>query len=91
MSRRSNVIHAAVASLVALGFAHPAGAQAQDPKAGATEKCYGVAKAGQNDCATAKHSCAALAKVDRDPDEWKFVPKGTCKKMGGRLEPPKKA
>ncbi len=90
MPRHSIAIHAAVASLVALGFTHAAGAQAPDPKAGATEKCYGVAKAGQNDCATAKHACATLAKVDRDPEEWKLVPKGTCQKMGGRLEAPKK-
>ncbi|MFO1316953.1 MAG: DUF2282 domain-containing protein [Burkholderiales bacterium] len=91
MPRHSNVVHAAVASLVALGLAHLAGAQTHDPKApGGTERCYGVAKAGQNDCGTSKHGCATLAKVDRDPEDWKLVPKGTCLKMGGKLEPPKK-
>ena len=54
------------------------------------EKCYGVAKAGQNDCGTAKHACAAQgAKVDKDPTEWKYVDKGTCETMGGKSAPPK--
>ena len=56
-----------------------------------TEKCYGVAKAGQNDCATKSgtHSCAGQAKKDMDPNEWKKVPAGTCAKMGGKTEAPK--
>jgi uncharacterized membrane protein len=55
-----------------------------------TEKCYGVAKAGQNDCGTAKHACAAQgAKMDNDPTEWKYVAKGTCEKMGGKMAAPK--
>jgi uncharacterized membrane protein len=54
---------------------------------GAKEKCFGVAKAGQNDCAstTGAHSCAGQAKKDNDPAEWKFVAKGSCEKMGGKL------
>ena len=49
------------------------------------EKCYGVAKAGQNDCGTAKHACAGYGrKVDNDPTEWKYVAKGTCEKIGGK-------
>ena len=82
----ASILQAAIASLLALGLATPA--PAQNPPA--TEKCYGVAKAGQNDCATAKHDCATLAKVDRDPVEWKLVAKGTCEKLGGKLEPAKK-
>lgn len=52
------------------------------------EKCYGVAKAGANDCAnaTGTHSCAGQAKTDNDPNEWKYVPKGTCVKDGGSLK-----
>ena len=49
----------------------------------------GVAKAGQNDCGTAKHSCAGLSKSDNDPAEWKYVAKGSCEKMGGKMTPPK--
>jgi uncharacterized membrane protein len=48
-----------------------------------------VAKAGQNDCATATHGCAGLAKADNEPAEWKNVPKGTCEKAGGKLAAPK--
>lgn len=56
-----------------------------------TEKCFGVAKAGQNDCATKSgtHSCAGQAKKDMDPNEWKKVPAGTCEKMGGKTDAPK--
>ena len=53
--------------------------------AGGKEKCYGVAKAGQNDCGNlaGTHSCAGQSKVDNDPGEWKLVAKGTCKDLGG--------
>lgn len=85
----SHTLRAAIASLLAFGIATPSLGQTPSPTA-ATEKCYGVAKAGQNDCATAKHGCATLAKVDRDPEEWKMVAKGTCEKLGGKLEPVKK-
>lgn len=54
---------------------------------GATEKCYGVAKAGQNDCAANGHGCSGQAKVDNDPAEWKDVPAGTCEELGGSKEP----
>lgn len=49
------------------------------------ERCYGIAKAGQNDCANlaGTHSCAGQAKVSDDPGEWKYVAKGTCKSMKG--------
>jgi uncharacterized membrane protein len=82
-------IEAALAGLVALGFATMVDAQPA-PQKGGTEKCFGVAKAGQNDCGTAKHACAAQgAKVDNDPNEWKYVAKGTCEKMGGKTAAPK--
>ena len=59
------------------------GAFAQDKAA--KEKCYGIAKAGENDCAnlSGSHSCAGQSKVDMAADEWKFVAKGTCKSMSG--------
>jgi uncharacterized membrane protein len=49
------------------------------------EKCFGIAKAGQNDCASISgvHSCAGQSKVDMDKGEWKYVAKGTCKEMKG--------
>ena len=56
-------------------------ASAEDGK----EKCFGVAMAGQNDCANlaGTHSCAGQSKVDNDKGEWKYVAAGTCKTMGG--------
>ena len=80
------ILHAAVASLLALGLAQPAAAQ--DAKGGEKEKCYGIAKAGQNDCGTAQHTCAGKAKKDNLPEEWKYVAKGTCEKLGGKSKAP---
>jgi uncharacterized membrane protein len=79
--KKSMILSAAVGSLFALGLTGTALA-ADEGK----EKCYGVAKAGQNDCAAKGHSCAGQAKTDNDPAEWKYVPKGTCEQMGGKLK-----
>jgi len=82
-------IHAAVAGLLALGFAaSTVTAQPATPQP-AKDKCYGVAKAGQNDCAAGKHACAGQSTVDKDPISWKYVEKGTCEKIGGSLTAPK--
>jgi len=54
---QQTTIHAALASLLAFGLATSALAGPVTPKPG-QEKCYGIAKAGQNDCGTAKHACA---------------------------------
>ncbi|MFC0693366.1 DUF2282 domain-containing protein [Paraburkholderia humisilvae] len=50
-------------------------------------QCYGIAKAGQNDCAskTGVHGCAGEAKVDYDKGDFRNVPEGTCKKLGGTV------
>jgi uncharacterized membrane protein len=83
MSSRNTLLQSAVAGVLALGLAQAA--LAEDAKgAGAKEKCYGIAKAGQNDCGTARHSCAGKATKDNAGDEWKYVPKGTCEKLGGK-------
>ncbi len=56
--------------------------------AGAMEKCYGVAAAGKNDCATASSSCAGTSKMDNQGDAFVAVPKGLCDKLaGGSLTP----
>lgn len=67
------------ASVIGMGLA-AAPAHAQEK-----EKCFGIAKAGQNDCANiaGTHSCAGQAKMDMDAGDWKFVPKGSCKQAGG--------
>ena len=80
-------------SALAAPGASPATSIAGAPQAlaadDAKEKCYGIAKAGQNDCGSkySKHSCAGQAKVDNDPNDFKLVAKGTCDKMGGKLQP----
>ncbi len=45
------------------------------------EKCYGVVKAGQNDCAAMGHSCAGKAAKDGTAGEWVYAPKGLCAKL----------
>lgn len=75
------MIAAAATSLMSLALlSSPALAQNA-----AKEKCFGIAKAGQNDCANiaGTHSCAGQSKVDNDKGEWKYVPAGTCKQLGG--------
>lgn len=53
-----------------------------------TEKCYGIAKAGKNDCATAKQSCSNSSTKDAQPEDYIFLPQGTCEKIvGGSLAP----
>jgi uncharacterized membrane protein len=82
---RRKMLRSALAGMIAAGLARAA--EAQD-KPGEREKCYGIAKAGQNDCGTATHTCAGKAKRDNAPDEWKYVPRGTCEKLGGKKTPP---
>ena len=54
------------------------------------EKCYGVARAGLNDCFTAKNSCAGTTTKDNEPQAWIYVPKGTCARIvGGTTAAPK--
>ncbi len=54
--------------------------QAQEP---ATEKCFGIAKAGKNDCQTATSSCAGTSRKDAQTDAWLSVPMGVCAKIAG--------
>ena len=53
------------------------------------EKCYGIAKAGLNDCQTATHSCAGTSAKDMDGASWIYVPAGTCDKIAGGATMPK--
>jgi uncharacterized membrane protein len=80
MNNRQLIVAAALAGLVA---AAGTAAAADTNK----EKCYGIAKAGKNDCAstTGTHSCSGQATKDNDPKDWKYVPTGTCAKEGGQL------
>jgi uncharacterized membrane protein len=81
------LIRSALLSLIAIGVTAGQPAFAADT---GKEKCYGVAKAGQNDCAnaTGTHACSGQSKKDNDPNDWKYVAKGTCTQMGGKMAPP---
>jgi len=70
-------IAGAMVGAVAASMRH--GAQANVER----ERCYGVTRAGANDCANAVHSCAKQSGTDRDTREWIAVPKGTCLRLAG--------
>ena len=78
MNRTALTLSAAALALSATAaFAQNAGG-AQPAK----ERCYGVAKAGQNDCAAGPGTtCAGTSKKDFQGDAWKYVPAGTCTSM----------
>ncbi len=86
MKDTKTVVHAALASVLALGAMSTAvHAQAAAPQG---EKCFGIVKAGKNDCQTATSACAGTAAQDGQADAFIFLPKGTCEKIvGGNLEP----
>ena len=74
-----------VASALAAVLSLSAAATAQTAE---NEKCYGIAKAGKNDCQATSHSCAGTVATDGEGDSWIYVPVGTCEKVvGGSLEP----
>jgi len=85
MKTTQGILSAAIGSLLVIGLA--GNASAADMK---TEKCFGIAKAGKNDCSSNKsaHSCAGQATKSGDPMDFVAVPKGTCDKIAnGSLEP----
>lgn len=60
---------------VAAGLAVTPVAAQSAPK----EKCYGVSKAGKNDCAAGPGtSCAGTSTRDYQGNAWTYVKKGTC-------------
>ena len=78
----------AIAAVMALGLTctgSAAIAESMDMANGVKnmEKCYGVVKAGMNDCGAAGHNCAGEAKTDSAKDEWVFMPTGLCTKIVG--------
>jgi len=82
-----------IASALATAFLAPAMLSAQKPVPAPTtfkaEKCYGLAKAGQNDCAsTGNNSCGGSSKLNADPKAWIYVAAGYCERIvGGSLTP----
>lgn len=83
MNKRTLMV-TAMSSLLAIGAA----SASVNAMAAGKEKCYGVAKAGMNDCATKTNSCAGTVKKDSDKGAFIVVPKGLCGKLaGGTLNP----
>lgn len=80
MMKKDMLIAAAVSGALAFGALTVATqASAKEDK----EKCYGVVKAGKNDCAGPGHSCQGQAKADSDANEFIVLPAGTCDRLTG--------
>jgi uncharacterized membrane protein len=76
-------IAATSALLGALAVAAGAVAQTKDPDMSGKEKCYGISKAGKNDCAAGAHSCAGQSTKDGDKSSFIAVPAGLCARLEG--------
>lgn len=86
MSTVDKLIQSTISAFFILVASGSALADSPD-KAAPTEKCYGIAKMGMNDCATASASCAGSSTKDSQKDAFLFLPKGLCEKIvGGTLE-----
>ena len=88
MSKINALTRPSAVFALALGSALAAAAPAVLAEDAAREKCYGVALAGQNDCAAGPGtSCAGTSKVDYQANAWKLVPEGTCTKTRSETSP----
>jgi len=82
--KNSVLVASALALSVALGACAKMEQKSEaQPQAAAMEHCYGVAKAGGNDCKSGAHACAGHSTVDGDPDSFVALPAGTCGKLAG--------
>jgi uncharacterized membrane protein len=80
--RNGLIVASALAAALSMSAANVA--QAQE-----TEQCFGIAKAGKNDCKAGAHDCAGKSTADSDPQSFVLVPVGTCEKIaGGSMKPP---
>jgi uncharacterized membrane protein len=87
MITKEKLIRSAITAFLALSSAQAAVAASDDTTASATENCFGIARSGMNDCATAYSSCAGSAKKDNQSDAFLILPKGLCEKIvGGQLK-----
>lgn len=83
MNSTNKALGLTVAGILAAGISMGANAVPEQPTQ--WEKCAGIAKAGANDCGAldGSHGCAGQAKSDSLPNEWVYVPAGTCEKITG--------
>lgn len=78
----------AAVSVAAIGATTLAVDSADAQRGAKQEKCYGVVAKGQNDCGNSRHSCAGEATANNMPDEWLYLPAGTCQRLtNGKLTP----
>lgn len=85
MNTKTHNAQHALATAIALGFGLAAShaALAAKPDWQGHEKCAGIVKAGMNDCGTSQHNCAGQSVRDNHPEEWIYLPGGTCEKIAG--------
>ncbi|MDR3477406.1 MAG: DUF2282 domain-containing protein [Gammaproteobacteria bacterium] len=83
--KRNKMMQASVVGAVILGIMNVADA-AKSSKCPPLEHCYGIVKAGQNDCPTNVSQCAGSSTKDAQGDAYIDLPRGTCLKIvGGSL------
>jgi uncharacterized membrane protein len=89
MTKRVVIASALAAAVAAPALVSAAQAGPAAKPSFKAEKCYGLAKAGKNDCAsTGNNSCAGTSKVSGDPNAWIFVPAGYCERIvNGNMKP----
>jgi uncharacterized membrane protein len=95
MTNLDKIVKSAFTTFVALSTlgiclsANAAETKAKQTDSNNMEKCYGITKAGMNDCQTATASCASSSTKDKQADAFIFLPKGTCDRIvGGKLNSP---
>jgi uncharacterized membrane protein len=87
MNKRTFIAAALASAIVPVVLSAQKPAPAPTFKA---EKCYGIAKAGKNDCAsTGNNSCGGTSKLNSDPKAWIYVPEGYCERIVGGSKTPK--
>jgi uncharacterized membrane protein len=83
-----SIIVAALGAVLAAGMS--AQTMACPGKTKGMERCFGIVKAGKNDCGNAEYACSGNAKTDGERSAWIMLPKGTCDKIvNGTTVPPK--
>ena len=90
MKKEQLMMRSAIASILAVGMMAASTGQVLAANKPAMEKCFGIAKAGQNDCSSkgASHACAGQSSKDADKKSFLVIPKGSCNKIvGGSTTP----
>ncbi len=89
MSKKDLIIKSAISAFLAISTTQVFSADINTTPT--SEKCYGVARAGMNDCNTATSSCSSSSTKDGQGDAFILLPKGVCERIvGGNLKAPTK-